>query len=154
MVLEGGPYKCYDNYKVEIATTMSGPWRDNMGCVGLVPQAFNNNKVTLCAGAIGKTYFYRVTDKANQSNVCWGQLKVEDKVPPVIVCPANQTINCNDSTEPGNQPQGAVCGPSVSATGASAAAPVNIPIVVNLPFNSVIDPLHFLCYQYRFCLDR
>jgi len=73
-VLEGGPYGCYDDYTVQIDKVLpygnpAGPW---------VPAVLGPSDV-------GKTYGVRVVDPAT-GNSCWGLLKVEDKLPPVLVC--------------------------------------------------------------------
>jgi hypothetical protein len=78
-VLEGS-YFCYDDYKVELDKTPpygNGPW---------VPAIVN-------ADDIGKTYAYHVVHLLG-GNVCWGELTVEDKLPPVITCPADISILC------------------------------------------------------------
>jgi subtilisin-like proprotein convertase family protein len=79
-VLEGGPYGCYDNYLVELDKTPpfgNGPW--SSGCVG--------------ASDIGKTYQVRITEPVF-GNKCWGSLKVEDKLAPVLACPS-AILPCN-----------------------------------------------------------
>ncbi|MBK8556542.1 MAG: proprotein convertase P-domain-containing protein [Lewinellaceae bacterium] len=85
-VLEGGPYSCYDNYIVQLDKTLplgNGPWVP--GCVG--------------AADIGKTYAVRVTDPST-GNSCWGQVKIEDKLKPIV--------QCDDLTLPCNAPSTAV----------------------------------------------
>lgn len=42
---------------------------------------------------VGKTYQVKVL---NDHNSCWGTIKVEDKLPPVIACPDPITVNCYD----------------------------------------------------------
>jgi len=79
-VLEGGPYHCYDDYIVEVDKTLpygNGPW---------VPACF-------AAGDVGKTYQVRVTDP-DTGNKCWGNVKVEDKLAPVLDCPT-ALLPCN-----------------------------------------------------------
>lgn len=79
-ILEGGPYHCYDDYIVEADKTLpygNGPW---------VPACFN-------ASDLGKTYQIRVTDP-DTGNKCWGNAKIEDKLPPVLVCP-DALLPCN-----------------------------------------------------------
>jgi len=71
-VLEGGPYHCYDDYIVEVdkaAPFGNGPW---------LPACFTNADVN-------KTYQVRVTDPET-GNKCWGNVKVEDKLAPVLEC--------------------------------------------------------------------
>ncbi len=92
-VLEGGPYKCYDNYVVEVDKTLpfgNGPWirvsqGPNFPGFG-TPQPLGPDDV-------GKTYQVRVTDPAS-GNRCWGFITIEDKLPPVLSCPA-AIIPCN-----------------------------------------------------------
>ena len=81
-VLEGGPYGCYDNYKVEIDKIPpygNGPW---------VP-------AVLSAADVGKTYSVRVTDPET-GNKCTGNIKVQDNLPP--------NLDCTPVTLPGNYP--------------------------------------------------
>ncbi|HND87518.1 MAG TPA: proprotein convertase P-domain-containing protein, partial [Saprospiraceae bacterium] len=81
-VLEGGPYGCYDDYIVELDKTApfgNGPW---------VPAVVG-------PGDIGKTYQVRILDPENLNNKCWGNIKIEDKLPPVLTCPT-YTVACND----------------------------------------------------------
>ncbi|MCB0535135.1 MAG: proprotein convertase P-domain-containing protein, partial [Saprospiraceae bacterium] len=85
-ILEGGPYGCYDDYIVELDKTApfgNGPWLPAV----LGPQD------------VGKTYQVRVTDP-DTGNKCWGNLKVEDKLPPVLVC-QNVDVPCNVTGLPG-----------------------------------------------------
>ncbi len=46
---------------------------------------------------IGKTLSFNLVH-AISGNVCWGQIKVEDKEPPALVCPSDITIKCSDPT--------------------------------------------------------
>ncbi|MBV6443676.1 MAG: hypothetical protein EPGJADBJ_05459 [Saprospiraceae bacterium] len=81
-VLEGS-YGCFDDYKVELDKTPpygNGPW--------ILP--FVN------AADIGKTYAYRVTHLVS-GTTCWGNIKIEDKLPPQIEC-SNITLNCAITT--------------------------------------------------------
>jgi hypothetical protein len=94
-VLEGGPYGCYDDYIVELdksAPFGNGPW---------VP-------AVLGPGDIGKTYQVRVTDP-DTGNKCWGNIKVEDKLPPVLECEP-YSLPCNADATPGAV--GTTIGPS------------------------------------------
>jgi hypothetical protein len=71
MVLEG-TYGCFDDYIVEIDRTPpfgNGPWMPAL----------------LETSDIGKTWFYRVTHLPS-GNVCWGNVKVEDKIAPALSC--------------------------------------------------------------------
>jgi hypothetical protein len=86
-VLEGGPYKCFDNYIVELDKTPpfgNGPW---------VP-------AILTSADIGKTYKVRVTDPDNW-NRCSGDVKVLDNLEPFVDCfAAEAVIPCNYPTDP------------------------------------------------------
>ena len=75
MILEGGPYGCYDNYIVAVEGYGSG---------------FGG--VTIDNGAIGETLTVTITDPAT-GNSCWGTISVEDKIVPTIEC-RDQTIMC------------------------------------------------------------
>ncbi|MDX2278948.1 MAG: HYR domain-containing protein, partial [Saprospiraceae bacterium] len=95
-VLEGGPYGCYDDYIVELDKTApfgNGPW---------VPAVAG-------PGDVGKTYQVRVTDPTT-NNKCWGNIKFEDKLPPVLVC-RDQIIPCNGT--PVLEPAPAIVGAQV-----------------------------------------
>ncbi|NBC03157.1 MAG: HYR domain-containing protein, partial [Bacteroidetes bacterium] len=70
MILEGGPYACYRNYIVELATDMD----------------FNNiisssqpgeEGAVVGSGQVGETYFVRVIDPET-GNTCWGEVTIED----------------------------------------------------------------------------
>ncbi len=73
-ILEG-TYLCYDDYKVELDRTLplgNGPW---------------------VAGILGPndvhhTYAVKVTHLVSGNN-CWGNIAIEDKLPPVITCPCS-----------------------------------------------------------------
>jgi subtilisin-like proprotein convertase family protein len=98
-VLEGGPYSCYDDYVVEVDRTApfgNGPWQP--ACFG--------------PADINKTYQVRVTDPST-GNKCWGNVKIEDKLPPVLVC-RDIVVPCNALPQDiPNEPAPAVVGPQV-----------------------------------------
>ena len=75
MILEGGPYGCYDDYIVSIEGYGSGP-----------------GGVTIDNSAVGETLQVTVTDPTT-GNSCWGTISVEDKIPPTIEC-RDWTIMC------------------------------------------------------------
>jgi hypothetical protein len=84
-VLEG-TYFCYDDYTVEIDKTLpygNGPW---------IPATFN-------ASDLGKTYQYHVVHSSGGQNICWGEIKIEDKLAPALDCPADITIACSEATD-------------------------------------------------------
>ncbi|MEO1262517.1 MAG: proprotein convertase P-domain-containing protein [Bacteroidota bacterium] len=92
MILEGGPYGCYETrYTVNVL--------DPLG--GIVPQP-------LGASAIGPVWTVKVIDNETGQS-CWGSIVVEDKLPPVLEC-RDLTIAC---TEPlPSEPAPAFVGPN------------------------------------------
>ncbi|MFN0036702.1 MAG: HYR domain-containing protein, partial [Saprospiraceae bacterium] len=79
MILEGS-YVCFDDYIVEIDQTLpfgNGPW---------LPAFVDMDD-------IGKTYQVRVTHLVSD-NKCWGNIKIEDKLAPVLLC-QNFSVHCN-----------------------------------------------------------
>jgi hypothetical protein len=80
MILQGNNYGCIDDYIVLVSETMNGP-----AIVGspMVTDAH-----------IGKRLFVSIKDPVS-GNSCWGTVLVELKLAPVITCPANITIDCN-----------------------------------------------------------
>lgn len=86
-VLEGGPYKCYDQYKLELDKTPpfgNGPWVT----------------AKLTSADIGKTYAVRVTDPAT-GNKCEGNIIVQDNLAPKMNClPSPNYLPCNFPTDP------------------------------------------------------
>lgn len=128
-VLEGGPYKCYDLYVVEldkIPPFGNGPW---------VP-------AVLGPADVGKTYKVRVTDPET-GNRCSGDIKVVDNLPPPIDCtPSPITLPCNFSTDPLFSQQ-----VTMTLRFAEHNLPVNVmdfqtrefTIPVNLPMNAIVN---------------
>lgn len=75
-----GAYDCYDDYKVEIDRTLplgNGPWETAL----------------MNIADIGHTYSFQVTHLPS-GNHCWGNVKIEDKLPPVLVC-SDFSVPCN-----------------------------------------------------------
>lgn len=54
-------------------------------------------KVHFCCDEIGDTIMvaFRVTDESGNSNTCMVTVYVEDKLPPILVCPSDLTISCD-----------------------------------------------------------
>ena len=78
MILEGGPYGCYDNYIVQV---LQG------GQNGIpIDRDLNVPGVQLDGNDFGNCYTAKIIDPST-GNSCWGQLCVEDKIAPVIDCP-------------------------------------------------------------------
>ncbi|TAK30601.1 MAG: T9SS type A sorting domain-containing protein, partial [Saprospiraceae bacterium] len=81
MILEGGPYGCYDTrYTVMVLS----PVGQNLGN-------------TVNASFIGTTWTVKVVDNET-GNSCWGSIIVEDKLKPTIEC-RDLTVDCNDLDE-------------------------------------------------------
>lgn len=59
------------------------------------PPVFST-KIRFCCQEVGTSVMValRVTDAAGNSNTCMVEIKVEDKLPPYIVCPDDKTIDC------------------------------------------------------------
>jgi hypothetical protein len=94
-VMEGGPYGCFSNYLVQldkVAPFGNGPW------------------VSPCVGAsdIGKTYQVRVTEPVF-GNKCWGNVKIEDKIPPVVEC-HDLSVPCTTNPDLNAHPFPAITG--------------------------------------------
>ena len=79
MILEGGPYGCYDDYIITIQGKASN---------------------VLGVGDIGKTYNVTVTDPET-GNSCWGQITIEDKIPPQLIC-VDTIVDCSADLSPVN----------------------------------------------------
>jgi hypothetical protein len=78
LILEG-TYACFDDYLVEIdrvAPFGNGPW----------------TSATVTVADLGKTYLARVTHQGS-GNQCTGNVKIEDKLVPVLTC-ADITLFC------------------------------------------------------------
>lgn len=92
MILEGGPYGCYDNYIVRVrAGGPNGP---------LIDRDANVPGVQIDGNDFGNCYTTQVFDPAT-GNSCWGRICIEDKFPPVIACSDTAIIvECGESTHP------------------------------------------------------
>jgi HYR domain/Cohesin domain len=84
-VLEGGPYGCYDDYIVEIFNGEGASFGNLLSCDN-----------------IGELLTVKVMNPDN-NNVCWGQIVVEDKLPPVLFCP-DYTVSCTRTIESLDEP--------------------------------------------------
>ncbi len=72
MILQGN-YGCFSQYEVDI----EGPLTNKVSC-----------------DDIGKIYKVTITDPIT-GNKCWGNIKVEDKLKPIILC-KDVTVSCNN----------------------------------------------------------
>ena len=79
VILEGGPYGCYDDYIVEI-----------FGNDGT-----NYGQIANC-DMIGSTLDVMVTDP-DTGNSCWGAITVEDKIVPEITCFTYNNVPCTQN---------------------------------------------------------
>jgi hypothetical protein len=100
LILEGGPYGCYDNYIVTIQGKPSN---------------------VLGRADIGRKFMVTVTDPAT-GNSCWGSISVEDKLPPRLLC-LDTVIGCSADLLPSNLGYPVPEGAEVINTG-SATCPV------------------------------
>lgn len=89
LVLEGGPYKCYDNYVVTV--------RDKNGIA--IDRDNSSPGVQLDRNDFGNCYSTTVTDPAT-GNSCWGTICIEDKLAPKLTCPRDITLECGESIHP------------------------------------------------------
>ncbi|MEZ4964946.1 MAG: proprotein convertase P-domain-containing protein [Saprospiraceae bacterium] len=123
-ILEGGPYGCYDDYIVQLDKTPpygNGPW---------VPAVLGPQD-------IGKTYAVQVIDP-DTGNKCWGNLKVEDKLAPALVC-TNAEIGCNGDPNPALPSVPVTFSPSADFSIADVVTTnVNIPV----PPGATVDDLN------------
>ena len=79
MFLEGGPYKCYDEYVLEFT--------DDNGVVVDLEDLF-------LPDYINQQFVFSVTDPET-GNKCWGTVLFEDKLAPIIEC-RNISVLCGD----------------------------------------------------------
>jgi hypothetical protein len=85
MILEGGPYGCYDHYNVEILTGSGTAAGNPLDCAD-----------------IGKVFTVKITDPET-GNYCWSQVTVEDKIAPVLTC-QDITLSCTQSVDVAPKP--------------------------------------------------
>jgi subtilisin-like proprotein convertase family protein len=119
--LTGGPYQCFDFYKVELKNGST-----------VLGTSFNGAYTgTALNTLVGQPLIVQVTDAVNPQNSCWGKVVLEDKLPPIITCPADLTIECSANPTPGATTSvpfsGALAGvPITAATGALAPTPITV----------------------------
>ena len=87
MILEGGPYGCYDDYLV---------------AVEYYGEAYGGVNIDGGALDLGPVLTVTVTDTTT-GNSCWGTITVEDKIPPMILCDTI-TLPCGVDTDPAFTP--------------------------------------------------
>jgi hypothetical protein len=87
MMLEGGPYRCYEDYIVQVGLGMP----PNFVPIPTSPVVNTTH--------IGQQFVVVVTDPLT-GNSCWGWLNVEYKTTPDFTCPPDLTLECNESLDP------------------------------------------------------
>ncbi len=85
MILEGGPYGCYDDYLVTITNEMGFEFSNWLTC-----------------DEVGQYLIAKVMDPDN-GNSCWGQIILEDKTAPTILC-QDWTIPCTQAVDAVDEP--------------------------------------------------
>jgi subtilisin-like proprotein convertase family protein len=83
MILEGNEYRCLENYCINITT------------LGGLP---HNNYFDL--SDIGQTFIVSISDCLGGNNSCWGYVKIEEKLVPIIECPSDKTVYCGANITP------------------------------------------------------
>ncbi len=124
MILEGGPYSCYDNYVVTITDLDGNPVA---------------NPVT--GDYAGQTLIVVITDP-NSDATCWGYANIEDKLIPDLEC-GTYEAGCDDDISPGLVSGGSTETSTDMTPGSTltAGAPVDLEFPVSQPgtFTSVTD---------------
>ncbi|NOT36065.1 MAG: HYR domain-containing protein, partial [Saprospiraceae bacterium] len=93
MFLSGGPYKCYNAYRVQARL-----WQTT-GTGGLIDRNLTLSGVQLNGNDIGRDFRITVIDTAT-GNSCWSHATVEDKFAPSLTCPPNITVSCAAGISP------------------------------------------------------
>jgi hypothetical protein len=128
--LTGGPYQCFDLYKVELKNGST-----------VLGTSFNGAYTgTALNTLVGQPLIVQVTDAINPANSCWGKVVLEDKLPPVITCPADLTIECSANPTPGATTSVPFSGvlPGLPVTAASGAMPATIVPITGAPATATI----------------
>jgi len=111
---------CNDELNVSLVATNDGPKariyaedlddtsRDNCGIVSkqvrLEGGVYADFVTVGCSDLGTVTVYLQVTDAAGNTNICWTQVKVEDKSVPLVTPPADLTITCNDERPARQEP--------------------------------------------------
>ncbi|MCC6814776.1 MAG: HYR domain-containing protein, partial [Saprospiraceae bacterium] len=93
MFLSGGPYKCYDAYRIQARL-----WT-TIGNGGLIDREPNIPGIQLNGQDLGRDFRITVIDTAT-GNSCWSHATIEDKLPPALTCPPDITVSCAAGTSP------------------------------------------------------
>ncbi|MFZ1423441.1 MAG: cohesin domain-containing protein [Saprospiraceae bacterium] len=86
-ILTGGPYRCFDDYIVELKD-----WYSN----NLIDRELNVPGAQIGMEDIGRQIKVTIKDPFT-GNSCWGRATVEDKLAPVIICANDTCIICGTS---------------------------------------------------------
>ncbi len=81
MLLEGNIYSCYEDYIITLEDSAGDP----ITTAPIIGLAYQGQLVT-----------YTVLDP-NTGNSCWGELYIEEKLQPVIECPIDVVISCDEN---------------------------------------------------------
>lgn len=115
MILEGGPYGCYDNYVVSI----------------------NGGDNFLNGNDVGQVYEVVVTDPAT-GNSCWGYITVEDKQIPDLEC-ASYEVACSENPLPGTLVNGVINFDFAPGVPVTAGTPAIADMDVSSPADDIQD---------------
>ncbi len=129
-VLEGGPYKCYDDYLVTVSG-LSPPQAiigNGTSCVTIKASQLDGWN-----GMTAESFAVMVTDP-DDGNSCWNDgWMIEDKLAPILECPDTITIACTQPTEATADETGMASGassPNLSFGGNGATATVDASVTV------------------------
>lgn len=86
MILEGGEYRCYENYCMTVESETG------------IPHA---NIFTV--DDIGQTFVVSIIDCLGGNNLCWGYVNIEEKLVPDIECPGDVELFCNEDPNARNE---------------------------------------------------
>jgi subtilisin-like proprotein convertase family protein len=81
-ILKGGPFQCLDNYIVEVYNGTN-----------LITKSTPTVPASVGSAWVGQQLTVKVFDAINTNNYCWANVLLEDKLPPVITCPAAIVID-------------------------------------------------------------
>ncbi len=119
MMLEGGPYYCYDNYTVQICDSGTG-----------------GNSVTVDETYLGQTICIEVCDPLT-GNCCWGEVLIEDKIAPVIAC-EDITVGCEATDlSPGALVSPAGTYPTAADASTFGTITTGAPLLVEIPVSGL-----------------
>jgi hypothetical protein len=104
----GPSITCPANITIECsestATSNTGEATASDNCVGFPPEiSFSDVTVAgTCPQESTITRTFTATDECGNTSACTQTIFIDDSTAPLITCPANITIECNDNSAPGN----------------------------------------------------